>query len=96
MEKLVEKHNNNNLSRKDDTNKQICNCRANNTFLLDSKWLSSNIVYSVEVLIGSNKQGDKYFGICETEFKVKLGNHKNSLKKTTLIGYMGLKRQNHH
>ena len=76
MEKLVKKHNNN-LLRKNDTNKQNCNCCANNTCPLDGKCLSSNIVYSAEVLIGNNQHGDKYFGICETEFKTRLGNHKN-------------------
>ena len=79
MEKLVKKHNNN-LLRKNDTNKQNCNCCANNTCPLDGKCLSSNIVYSAEVLIGNNQHGDKYFGICETEFKTRLGNHKNSFK----------------
>ena len=79
MEKLVKKHNNN-LLRKNDTNKQNCNCRATNTCPLDGKCLSSNIVYSAEVLIGNNQHGDKYFGICETEFKTRLGNHKNSFK----------------
>ena len=79
MEKLVKKHNNN-LLRKNDTNKQNCNCCANNTCPLDGKCLSSNIVYSAEVLIGNNQHGDKYFGICEREFKIRLGNHKNSFK----------------
>ena len=79
MEKLVKKHSNN-LLRKSDTNKWTCNCRANNTCPLDGKCLLSNIVYLVEVLIGNNQQGDKYFGIYETEFKTRLGNHKNSVK----------------
>ena len=79
MEKLVKKHNNN-LLRKNDTNKRTCNCRANNTCPLDGKCLSSNIIYSAEVLIGNNQQGDKYFGICETEFKTRQGNHKNPFK----------------
>ena len=63
-----------------DTNKRNCNCRANNTCPLDSKSLSSNIVYSAEVLSGNNQHGLKYFGICETEFKTRLGNHENSFK----------------
>ena len=79
MEKLVKKHNNN-LLRKNDTNKQNCNCHANNTCPLDGKCLSSNIVYSAEVLIGNNQHGDKLFGICETEFKARLGNLNNSFK----------------
>ena len=79
MEKLVKKHNNN-LMRKNDTNKQNCNCRVNNSCPLDGKCLSSNIVYSADILIGNNQHGDKYFGICETEFKTRLGNHKNSFK----------------
>ena len=79
MEKLVKKHNNN-LLRKNDTNKRNCNYCANNTCPLDGKCLSSNIAYSAEVLIGNNEHGDKYFGICETEFKTRLGNHKNSFK----------------
>ena len=81
MEKLVKKHNNN-LLRKNDTNKRTCNCDANNTCPLDVKFLSSNIVFSAEVLIGNNKQGGKYFGICETGFKTRLGNHKNLFKNT--------------
>ena len=68
------------ILRKDDTNKRTCNYHANNTFPLDGKCFSSNIVYSADVLIGKNQQGNKYFGICETEFKTKLGNHKNSFK----------------
>ena len=79
MEKLVKKHSNN-LLRKNDTNKWTCNCLANNTCPLNGKCLSSNIVYSAEVRIGNNQHGDKYFGICETEFKTRLGNHKNSFK----------------
>ena len=79
MEKLVKKRNNN-LLRKSDTNKRNCNCRANNTCALDGKRLSSKITYSAEVLIGNNQHGHKYFGICETEFKTRLGNHKNSFK----------------
>ena len=55
MEKLVKKHNNN-LLRKNDTNKRNCNCRANNTFPLDDKCLSSNIVYSAETFIANNQQ----------------------------------------
>ena len=77
MEKLVKKHNNNRL-RKNDTNQRNSNCRANNTCPLDGKCLSSNIVYSAEVLSGNNQHRDKYFGIYEKEFKTKLGNHKNS------------------
>ena len=31
-------------------------------------------------LFRNNQQGDKYFGICDTEFKTRLGNHKNSFR----------------
>ena len=79
IKKLVKKHNNN-ILRKNDTNKQTCNCRANNTCPLDGTCLSSNTVYSAEVLTGNNQQGDQYFGICQTEFKIRLSNHKNSFK----------------
>ena len=40
----------------------------------------SNIAYSAEVLIGNNQHGDKNFGICETEFKTRLGKYKSSFK----------------
>ena len=79
MEKLVKKHNNN-LLRKSDANQRNYNCHANSTCPLDGKCLSSNIVYSAEVLIGNNHHGDKYFGNCKTEFKTRLGNHKHSFK----------------
>ena len=68
MEKLVKKHNNY-LLRKNDINKQNCS--------LDGKCLSSNIAYLAEVLIGTNQHRDEYSGICDTEFKTRLGNHKN-------------------
>ena len=79
LEKLVKKQNNN-LLRKNNINKRICNCRANNTCVLDGKCLSSKIVYSVEVLIGNNQNGDIYVGICEKEFKTRLDNHEISFK----------------
>ena len=64
MEKLVKKHN---LLRKNDTNEIVIVARI-------------ILVYSAEVLIGNNQQGDKCFGICETEFKTRLGNHKKLFK----------------
>ena len=73
MEKLVKKQNNN-LLRKSDTSKRNCNCRPNNTCPLDGKCLSSYIAYSAEVLTGNDQHEEKYFGICETEFKTRLGN----------------------
>ena len=79
MEKLVKKHNSN-ILKKDDTMKRTCNCRVKNECPLDGKCLSSNIVYSAEVLIDNNEQGDIYFGISETEFKTRLNNHKKSFK----------------
>ena len=79
MEKLVKKHNSN-ILKKDDTMKRTCNCRVKNECPLDGKCLSSNIVYSAEVLIDNNEQGDIYFGISETEFKTRLSNHKKSFK----------------
>ena len=79
LEKLVKKQNNN-LLRKNNINKRICNCRANNTCVLDGKCLSSKIVYSVEVLFGNNQNGDIYVGIWKTEFKTRLDNHKISFK----------------
>ena len=54
MQKLVKKHNNN-VFRKNNSNKRNYNCRENNTCPLDGKCLSSNIVYSAEVLIGNNQ-----------------------------------------
>ena len=57
-----------------------CNCRTNNTCRSDGKCLSSNCVYSAEVLLRNNELGHKYFGICETEFKTRLGKHKNLFK----------------
>ena len=60
--------------------KRTCNCRVKNERPLDGKCLSSNIVYSAEVLIDNNEQGDIYFGISETEFKTRLSNHKKSFK----------------
>ena len=79
LEKLVKKHSNS-LLRKNNTNKQNCNCRTNNTCPLDGKCLSSNIVFSAEVLIGNNQHGEKYFGICEREFKTRFRKNKNSFK----------------
>ena len=64
MEKLVKKHN---LLRKSDTNEIVIVARI-------------ILVYSAEVVIGKNQQGDKCFGICETEFKTRLGNHKKLFK----------------
>ena len=79
MEKLVKKHKNN-LLRKNQTIKRTCNSCKNYAFSLDGKCLSSNLVDSAEVFIINNEQENKCFGICETEFKTRLGNHKMLFK----------------
>ena len=33
-----------------------------------------------QLIIGNSQHGNKYFGTCETEFKTRLSNHKNSFK----------------
>ena len=79
MEKLVKKYKNN-LLRKNQAIKRTCNSCKNYAFSLDGKCLSSNLVDSAEVFIINNEQENKCFGICETEFKTRLGNHKMSFK----------------
>ena len=77
---------------KNNRNKQTCNCHANNPCPLDGKYLSLNI-YSAEILIGSSQQREKYFSICETEFKTSLGNHKNSFKnrqKEKILNFLNI------
>ena len=69
------------LLTKNNRNKWTCNCHPNNPCPFDGKYLSLSI-YSAEILIGNSQQREKYFGICETEFKTSLGNHKNSFKNT--------------
>ena len=78
MEKLVKKHNDN-LLRKNDTNKRNCNCPANNTCPLDGKCLSSNIVYLAEVLNGNNQHGDTKRGYVTINIHLKRDKKKKTL-----------------
>ena len=85
MEKLVKKHNNNVL-RKNDTNKRNCNCPANNTCLLDGKCLSSNIVYSAEVRNGNNQHGDTKPGYVTINIHLKTDKKKKTLIFLNIYG----------
>ena len=70
MPKLVKKHNSN-ILKKDDTMKRTCNCRVKNECPLDGKCLSSNIVYSAEVLIDNNEPGDMTYTLASLRWNLK-------------------------
>ena len=58
-------------------NKQSeCNCRVNNSCALDNKYLTSQLIYQVDVTNNLHDQHKYYLGLTETTFKERYGNHK--------------------
>ena len=55
------------------------NCLNKDTYLLEQKCLTTNIVYRAKVTSNNRNYQEKvYFGLCETTFKKQFSNHKKS------------------
>ena len=93
---IISSHNKQILTPK---NKQVgCNCRIKNSCLLDSKCLTSQLIYQANV---TNNLDDKYYlGLAETTFKERYSNHRssfnneNSQNSTELLEYVWSLREN--
>ena len=64
------------------TNKKTCNCRDESSCPLDGKCLMKSIIYKATVT--TNKEEKFYLGCCETEFKTRYNNHKQTFKSPKL------------
>ena len=60
-----------------DGNKQ-CNCRDRSTCPLEGRCKEGPIVY--KATLTSQNKSMAYYGSCETEFKIRYNNHKQSFK----------------
>jgi len=56
-----------------------CNCRNNNECPLNGTCRNKEVVYQATVKTQSTKR--KYIGLCETEFKTRWYNHRQSFKE---------------
>ena len=56
----------------------LCNCRNKVSCPLEGKCCKSSIVYKACLLSGN--AANNYYGCCETEFKTRFNNHKQSFK----------------
>ena len=75
---IINSHSKYVASKKVQANQNLCNCRNSDNCPLDSKCLTSKIVYSAEIITNSQQPSKFYLGICETEFKTRFNNHKKS------------------
>ena len=98
MKSIISCHNKQILTPK---NKKVgCNCRVKNSCPLDSKRLTSELIYQADV---TNNLGDEYkyyLGLAETTFKERYSNrkssfnNKNNINSTELSKYVSSLREN--
>ena len=78
---IISTHNNATLQQSDrktkDGNKQ-CNCRDRSTCPLGGRCKEGPVVY--KATLTSQNKSMVYYGSCETEFKIRYNNHKQSFK----------------
>jgi hypothetical protein len=59
--------------------KETCNCHVKDKCPLDSKCLSTSIVYKAEISTSDGKETKEYIGMTAGTFKKRYANHKKSL-----------------
>ena len=57
-----------------------CNCRRNTTCPVDGKCNTKGVIYQATVERKDTGELNKYIGLCDTTFKIRLASHKNSFK----------------
>jgi len=79
MKKIISAHNKK-IINESETVDRACNCRNKNLCPLNGKCLTSNVIYSAEIINENTQESKVYIGICETEFKTRYRNHQKALK----------------
>ena len=78
VKSIISSHNKQTLTPK---TKQVgCICRVKNSFPLDNKCLTSQLIYQADVTNNLNDEYRYYLGPAETIFKERYSNHKKSFK----------------
>ena len=78
-----------------------CNCRNKQSFPMDGKCRSTNVIYRCDVT-APNLPTKSYIGLTEGEWKLRYNNHKQSFKhkkhakSTTLSAHIWDLKENHH
>ena len=75
MTKIINSHNKHVACKKDQANQNLCNCQNHENYTLDNKCLTSEIVYSAEIITDNKQLSKDYLGIRETELKTRFNNH---------------------
>ena len=87
MAAILSRHNKTILAPKNTNVHPPCNCRRKAECPLNGDCRKKAIVYNVSISTDSNDPSKSYYGCCETEFKFRFYNHrqtfKNKLKRYT-------------
>ena len=73
---IISSHNKQVLKPK--TENYGCNCRDSDSFPLETQCLTSQIVYCADVSKNKDNETTFYYGLTQTSFKERYGNHKRS------------------
>ena len=76
---IIKSHNNTLIYPNAITDEMTCNCRTKCECPLNGKCRTKSIVYKASIT-APNIPTRHYFGLCETEFKVRFYNHRSSFK----------------
>ena len=85
MASLIATHNRSILNPNDQVSG--CNCRVSNDCPLQHKCLTSGIVYQASVTNNKDDIEKIYYGLCETAFKERYGNHTSSFRHVMELSY---------
>ena len=78
MKSIISSHNKQLIASK---NKQVgCNCRVKNSYPLDNKCLTSQLIYQADVTNNLDEEYKYYLRLAETTFKERYSKYKSSLK----------------
>ena len=81
MQKLISGKNSKILSKEENISRK-CNCPKNATCPLNGQCLENNIIYHAKVT-QRNQRNRNYIGLASTDFKARLGVHKQTFKDKT-------------
>ena len=85
-----------NMENEEEKIEKKCSCPKKVQCPLDKKCLSKNIIYNATIF--TEKEKNEYIGLCSTDFKSRLGVHKQSFKnknnnQTSLSKFIHKKKQ---
>ena len=86
MKNIINAHNTKRINPPKDSITRTCNCIRKHQCPFNEKCLTNNVLYKASITPNENSETKIYYGVIETAFKLRYGNHKktfNNIKYQT-------------